>query len=44
LGFLIDDVIIGGDFAVTLMTSSAEPVGRFCGSKFYWILGYNTSL
>jgi len=44
LGFLVDDVIIGVGFSVLLMTSSANPLSRFGGSKFSWILGYNTSL
>jgi len=36
--------MIGECFAVILMTSSADPTSWYCGSKFYWILGYNTSL
>jgi len=38
------DVMIGVCFAVILMTSSTDPTSGYCGSKFYWILGYNTSL
>jgi len=36
MGFLVDDVMIGTCFAVLLMTSSADLMSRFCGSKFYW--------
>jgi len=43
-GFLVDDTMIGVCFAVLLTVSSANPMSRFCGSKFYWKLGYNTSL
>jgi len=44
IGLLADDVMSGVCFAVCLMMSSADPMSRFCGSKLYWILGYNTSL
>jgi len=44
LGFLVDDVMIGGYVAVILMTSSIYPTSRYCGSKLYWILDQNTSL
>jgi len=43
MGFVVDDVMIGECF-VFLMTSSADSMSRFRGSKFYWILGYNTNL
>jgi len=43
-GFLVDGVMIWVYFAVILMTSSVDLMSRFCCSKFYWILGYNTSL
>jgi len=44
LGFLVDDVMSGACFVVCLMTSSTDPMSRYYGSKFYWILGYDTSL
>jgi len=44
LGFSDNDVMIGACFAGILMTPSADPMSRLCGSKFYWILSYNTSL
>jgi len=37
-GFLVDDVIIGVGFALFL-TSSADPMSGFRGSKFYWKVG-----
>jgi len=43
LGFLVDDVMGGVCFAFILMTSSPIRSRRHSGSKFYWILGYNTS-
>jgi len=42
LGFLLADVMIGVDFAFFWMTSSVDPMSRFCGSKLYWILGYES--
>ena len=42
--FLVNDVRIGVCFAVSFMTSSADPMSRLRGSKCYWKLGYNTSL
>jgi len=44
LGFCISDVMTGECFAVLLTMSSANPMRQFCGSKFYWTLGYSTSL
>jgi len=44
LGFLVDDVMSGVCFAFLLMTSSPIRFIRYSGSRFYWILGYNTSL
>jgi len=44
LEFLVDDVMSGACFAFLLMTSSPIQSSRYCGSKFYWILGCNTSL
>jgi len=35
LGFLVDDVMIVVCFAVILITSSIDPMSRFCGSNFY---------
>jgi len=43
-GFLVDDVKTWGCFAVIMMTSSICPKSRYCGSKFHWMLGENTSL
>jgi len=42
LGPWVDDVMIGVCFVGILMTSSVDPMNRYCGSKFYWILGYRT--
>jgi len=39
LGFLVDDIMSG----VCLLMSSTNPMNQYCGSKFHWILGYNTS-
>jgi len=39
-----DDVMIGVGITIHFMTSSADPMSRICGSKLYWIIGYNTSL
>jgi len=44
LGFLVDDVMSGVCFAFLLMTSSSIRLIRYSGSRFYCILGYNTSL
>jgi len=44
LKFWANDVMIGVCFAVLLMASSVNPMSQFRGSKFYWILGYSTSL
>jgi len=41
---LVDDVMSGVCFMACLLASSTDPVSQYCGSKFYWILGYNTSL
>jgi len=41
---LVGDVMSGRYFVVCLMTPSADPTSQFRGSKFYLILGYNTSL
>jgi len=35
--------MIGGCFSNILMMSSVDPTGGYCGSKFYWIPGSNTS-
>jgi len=43
LAFLLDDVMIGVCFKV-LYDVIAESMSRFRGSKFFWKLGYNTSL
>jgi len=43
----VDDVKIGVCFAFVwffFYDVIAEPMRRFSGSKFVWILGYNTSL
>jgi len=42
--FLVEYIMIGVCFAVIWMASSADPMSRYCDSKFYWILGYNMSL
>jgi len=44
LRFLVDGVMIGVCFAVISMTSTADPMNRYCGTKYDWILRYNTSL
>jgi len=36
--------MIGVGFVYFRMMSSVDPISRFCGSKLYWILGYNMSL
>jgi len=45
-GFFVDDVRVGVCFVFSLFFYDviAEPSGQFRGSKFVWILGYNTSL
>jgi len=43
-GCFVNGVIIGVGFSVFRMMSSADLMSRFRCSKFYWKVGYNTSL
>jgi len=36
--------MIGVCLEVILMTSSVDPMSRYCGSESYCILGYNKAL
>ena len=40
LAFLVNDVMTRVSFVFFSITSSANTMSRFRGSKFYWILGY----
>jgi len=44
LGVWVHGVMIGTSFSVFFTTSSADPMSRNYGSKFFWILGCNTNL